>query len=147
MNSKARLRFKSAVLSLILQLGVDRMKILSILMPSSDVLQILLDELAQRDLQVMRSFDLQSAREFLKDPEDCPCAYHGTELCTCQYVILLISKKDRPPATLVVHGHDDWTHISLAPQDDNSIAYADTTMHIRSALSALEQAVIHNALN
>jgi hypothetical protein len=64
-------------------------------------------------LQVTQSFDLQTARATLLDPSCCPCPYHGSPDCTCQYLVLLVSQGDDPPVSLVVHGHDNSTYISL----------------------------------
>lgn len=68
-----------------------------------------------------RSFDLQSARRALRDPEGCPCPHHGTADCTCQYVVLLVDTGGASPLTLVAHGHDGETHLSiddLAPESE-----------------------------
>lgn len=70
-------------------------------------------DLAEAGLRVTRSFDLQSARQALRDPEDCPCPHHGTADCTCQYVVLLVGLGNEPPLTLVAHGHDGATHLSM----------------------------------
>lgn len=70
-------------------------------------------ELAGAGLRVTRSFDLQSARQALRDPEGCPCPHHGTTDCTCQYVVLLVSLGTESPLTLVAHGHDGATHLSM----------------------------------
>jgi hypothetical protein len=61
-------------------------------------------------LQVVRSFDLKVARSAHLE---CTCPNHGTDLCDCQLVVLLVYGQDGPPATLVVHGHDGQTHIAL----------------------------------
>lgn len=61
-------------------------------------------------LQVMRSFDLKVARAA---HIGCTCPNHGTELCDCQMVVLLVYGQDGPPATLVVHGHDGQTQIAI----------------------------------
>ena len=70
-------------------------------------------DLAGAGLRVTRSFDLQSARKALRDPEGCQCPHHGTADCTCQYVVLLVSDGAETPLTLVAHGHDGATHLSM----------------------------------
>lgn len=70
-------------------------------------------DLAGAGLRVTRSFDLQSARQALRDPEGCPCPHHGTTDCTCQYVVLLVGLGTEPPLTLVAHGHDGATQLSM----------------------------------
>jgi len=69
--------------------------------------------LAEAGFRVTRSFDLQSARQALRDPEDCPCPHHGSTDCTCQYVVLLVGVGNEPPLTLLAHGHDGATHLSM----------------------------------
>jgi hypothetical protein len=69
------------------------------------------EKLTRAGLQVVPTFDLQIAR--LAHP-DCSCPHHGTEQCSCQLVILLVYGKQEDPATLVIHGQDGKTWISLA---------------------------------
>jgi hypothetical protein len=61
-------------------------------------------------LRVMRSFDLQVARSV---HIECTCPYHGTDQCNCQMVVLLVYEQNKPPLTLVAHGHDGQTHFAL----------------------------------
>jgi hypothetical protein len=61
--------------------------------------------------RVVQTFDLQVAR--LAHP-DCPCPHHGTEDCNCQMVVLLVYQKQGTPATLVIHGQDGRSWVSLA---------------------------------
>ena len=69
------------------------------------------EKLIQAGYRVVQTFDLQIAR--LAHP-DCTCPNHGTESCSCQLVILLVYGKQEEPATLVIHGQDDKTWVSLA---------------------------------
>jgi len=64
-------------------------------------------------LRVTRSFDLLSARKALRNPEACPCPHHGTAACSCQYIVLLVESETDGPLTLVAHGHDGATHLSM----------------------------------
>lgn len=66
------------------------------------------DVLNESGLRVITSFDSQLVRT----PASCP--HHGTAVCDCQVVILLIYDKDGQPATLLAHGQDGETWISLA---------------------------------
>lgn len=61
--------------------------------------------------RVVQTFDLRDAR--LAHP-DCPCPHHGTEACTCQMVVLLVYRKRGEPVTVVIHGQDDRTWLSVA---------------------------------
>ncbi len=72
--------------------------------------------LSDAGFQVTRSFDLQDARAELRAPEECPCPNHGSAICNCQYVVLLVNKSGEDPSSLVIHGHDDRTLISLEPR-------------------------------
>ncbi len=57
----------------------------------------------RRGLQVVRSFDLDTVSGA---HGDCTCPYHGTDKCTCQYVILLVYGASGAPATLTLHSRD-----------------------------------------
>ena len=62
-------------------------------------------------LRVVVSFDSHLVRESVS-PAACP--HHGTSYCDCQIVILLVYDEDSHPATLLAHGQDGETWISLA---------------------------------
>ncbi len=68
-------------------------------------------QLTSASFRVVQTFDLQVAR--LAHP-DCPCPHHGTNDCNCQMVVLLVYRKQDDPATLVIHGQDGRTWVSLA---------------------------------
>jgi hypothetical protein len=61
-------------------------------------------------LRIMVSFDSSLTRK-----ADTPlfCPHHGTNTCDCQVVILLVYGHDSQPATLLAHGQDGETWISL----------------------------------
>jgi hypothetical protein len=69
------------------------------------------ERLTQAGLRVVQTFDLHIAR---LAHADCTCPNHGMEPCSCQLVILLVYGKQEDPATLVIHGQDDKTWVSLA---------------------------------
>jgi hypothetical protein len=66
--------------------------------------------LSSAGLQVVRSFDLRSAR---MAHAECTCPHHGTAQCTCQFVVLLVYGQGGAPMSLVVHGHDGQTWLSF----------------------------------
>lgn len=66
--------------------------------------------------RVTRSFDLKSAKEGLRNPAACQCPHHGTEQCTCQYQVYLLYGQESEPISLVIHGNDNWTHLSFDPE-------------------------------
>ncbi len=61
-------------------------------------------------LRVMQTFDLQEARPSIAY---CPCPHHGTSECDCQMVVLLIYGSTADPTTLVLHGNNGQTWLSL----------------------------------
>lgn len=61
-------------------------------------------------LQVLQSFDLQTTRA---GQIRCRCPHHDSDQCDCQMVVLLIYGLDATPSTLVAHGHDGKTYLSL----------------------------------
>ncbi|GER78842.1 MAG: hypothetical protein HZC39_13215 [Chloroflexi bacterium] len=98
---------------------------------TSDQVQVWVKQrLAGAGFRVVQTFDLQDAR--LAHPE-CPCPHHGTENCTCQMVVLLVYRKQREPATLVIHGQDGKTWISIAGSTGRG-ATQHTETAIRRAL-------------
>ena len=68
------------------------------------------------DLRVYRSFDLRTARAV---DSNCTCPYHGTKACDCQMVVLLVYHQEQSaPATVVLHGHQGRTWLTLAEVSD-----------------------------
>jgi len=61
-------------------------------------------------LRLVQTFDLQAAR---LTSEDCPCPHHGTSQCDCQMLVLLVYGSAAEPATLIMHGNDGQTWLSL----------------------------------
>ena len=68
--------------------------------------------------QVEQTFDLRAAR---MSQVDCPCPYHGTNDCTCQMIVLLVRNQKAQPVTIVAHGHDGQTNLSLVDMASQSI--------------------------
>jgi hypothetical protein len=73
---------------------------------------VLTAALSMHGYHVERSFDLRSA---LQGHDDCPCPYHGTTRCTCQYMVLLVYEADTqaPPALITVHECDGATRLHV----------------------------------
>ena len=78
-----------------------------------EVVDQITEALKKAKLLVSRSFDLQSARQSFTQPQACTCPHHGTAQCACQYVILLVRYRQADPVTLVAHGSDGRTILSL----------------------------------
>lgn len=84
---------------------------LSINSSCDQALQATRAKLAQRDLSAVQTFNLNTARLGL---HDCECPNHGTGACDCQMVVLLVYGQAAEPATLILHGNDGKTWISIA---------------------------------
>lgn len=95
-----------------------------------DALQWTKQRLSQADLHAMQTFDLHSARLTL---QDCPCPRHGTNECDCQMIVLLVYGNAMEPATLILHGNDRQTWISIAENPNQRID--------RKMISAIQEAL------
>jgi hypothetical protein len=87
--------------------------------PCAELAQRLLDELHGRGLQVRRTFDLQSARTGLADPGAGVCPRHGTQSCSCQYMVIQASRGGAP-LTVLLHGRDGFTEATLPVSPGNA---------------------------
>ena len=68
--------------------------------------------------RTVQTFDLQIARQAHLG---CQCPNHGTTNCNCQMIILLVYGTQEDPATLILHGDEGTTSISLAgPASDHA---------------------------
>ena len=77
------------------------------------------DLFIRHNFPVIRTFDLQLARA---SQDQCSCPHHGTQLCDCQMVMLLIYGLQELPVTMVCHGYDGWTHLSLVDSPEQRIS-------------------------
>jgi hypothetical protein len=107
---------------------------LSVNHPCDEALQWAKKQLSQADLRAVQTFDLHTARIGLRG---CPCPNHGTDECDCQMVVVLVYGKAPEPATLILHGNDGQTWLSIA---DNPRQRADTKL-----LAAIRQALERRA--
>ncbi|GMR10819.1 MAG: hypothetical protein BMS9Abin28_1643 [Anaerolineae bacterium] len=105
-------------------------------MACDDAADHLSKTLSDVGFEVIRSFDLQTARRALRDPDGCSCPNHGTSRCDCQYVVLLVSGRASEPVTIVVHGHGDQTLLSLYPQSIGGEAH-EIEVAVRRAFESL----------
>jgi hypothetical protein len=111
-------------------------------LPCSEAVRRLVEALTEAGLEVTRSFDLQTARDALEDPAECPCPYHGTVRCTCQYVVLLVGREGLAPVSLAAHGHDRQTHVALShPSSEAEPWDKPTELRIREAIAQLAGAL------
>lgn len=115
---------------------------LSINHPCDEALQWTKQQLSQASLRVVQTFDLHTVRLAM---HDCPCPNHGIEECDCQMVVLLVYGKvadvstlptvvNTSPATLILHGNDGQTWVSIA----NDLQQQTDAKLINSIRQALE---------
>ena len=71
--------------------------------------------LRSNGLQVVRSFDLQSACASYPGQL---CPHHQEEVCDCQLVVLLIYGGVSQPVSLIAHSNDGITQIGLGQFPD-----------------------------
>ena len=98
--------------------------------PCDKTLQWTKKQLSQAELRVAQTFDLHTARVGLRD---CPCPNHGMNECGCQMIVLLVYGKAAEPSTLILHGNDGQTWLSIV---DNPLQRADTKL-----IAAIRQAL------
>ena len=79
------------------------------------------DALVRYGFRVVRSFDLRSA---VTGQGDCPCPHHGTEQCTCQFVVLLAYAAAGAPVVVTAHSQDMSAELRIV--DDPNVP-ADAT--------------------
>ena len=84
--------------------------ILKLNQPCDDAVNWVVDRFNQVGLSIMRTFDLQGARHAQLT---CPCPYHGTDLCDCQMLVLLVYAGSKEPVTLIAHGYNNQTWFSV----------------------------------
>lgn len=65
--------------------------------------QVAVQALERRGFRAVRSFDLRSA---LSTHTDCDCPHHGTDQCTCQFVVLLVYAQAGAPVVVTTHSFD-----------------------------------------
>lgn len=103
---------------------------LSINHSCDEALQWSKQQLLQANLRAVQTFDLHTARLAMPD---CPCPNHGTEECDCQMVVLLVYGKVAEPATLILHGNDGQTWISIVNDPQQRVSTKMMTL-IQQAL-------------
>lgn len=102
-------------------------------------LQWVTEHLLHADLRTVQTFDLHTARLAL---HDCPCPNHGTDECDCQMMVVLVYGKTGEPVTLILHGNDGLTWLSIA---DNPRQRSDTKLstEIKQALEKTPVSIPH----
>ena len=85
-------------------------ELLTLNMNSKEAVKRIIERLSADGMEVIRSFDLQSARTA---HVECSCPHHGSYLCNCQMVVLLVYDKLGIMLPVVAHGKDSSTHFAL----------------------------------
>lgn len=78
--------------------------------PCNETVRWTTARLSQAGLQVLQTFDSRTTR---MTTTGCNCQHHGTDQCDCQMVILFVYGKSSQPVSLMVHGYDGQTWLSL----------------------------------
>lgn len=106
---------------------------LSIDSSCDQALQSTKKKLSQAGLRAVQTFNLNTARLGL---QDCSCPNHGTDACDCQMIVLLVYGDVAEPATLILHGNDGTTWVSVA---GTALQKVDTKLitSVRQALGSL----------
>ncbi len=100
--------------------------------PCPEAVATVTQMLTTAGFRVLQTFDFQTARAA---HTGCTCPQHGTQDCDCQMVVLLVySPADLQPASLVAHGHDGQTWLSLVDTPEQRPA-EPFGLDIRRALS------------
>ena len=77
----------------------------------NQALQIAKTQLSEAGLSTVQTFNLNTARLGMNN---CCCPNHGKEACDCQMIVLLVYGDVAEPATLILHGNNGQTWISIA---------------------------------
>jgi hypothetical protein len=103
------------------------------------------EALGRRGFRVVRSFDLRSV---VGGQHPCACPHHGTEQCTCQYVVLLAYAPTGAPIVITAHSRDGEAELQIvddpnAPTDPDAIstvaaALADAALALQQSRAAAE---------
>jgi hypothetical protein len=88
----------------------DNVALLMLDQPCDEAVDWLTIQARQAGLSVLRTFDLQMARHA---QTSCPCPNHGSDLCDCQLVVLLVYEDHREPLAVVAHGYEGQTWFSV----------------------------------
>lgn len=122
---------------------------ISVNRPCKEVVSAIRKALGAADFRIEQSFDLRAALALVPG---CTCPHHGTAQCTCEYNVMLVYGKYSPvPVTLVAHGRDAQSWITLADSPNGAgdvelvadimqtLMFAPLITHDETPISAKEQ--------
>ena len=95
--------------------------------------------LNQSGFQVIQTFDFENTRETLTS---CNCTHRRNERCDCQMVVLLVYGNSVQPISLIAHGYDGKTWLSLVNTFHAGSPSLET--RVRDVLTRLENNVENN---
>jgi hypothetical protein len=112
---------------------------------AENAVQLTSEALAKHRLRGVRNFDLRDALSTQDVP--CPCPYHGTAVCDCNYVVLSVysAKGHLEQAAslagqILIHTHDGSTWLSYPGNIDGQNVIDDPDID-RRLLRALMEVV------
>ena len=112
----------------------------AVYLPCNESVAAVRQALSAAGLRVEQSFDLRAALTLVPN---CTCPHHGTSLCDCQYNVLLVYRRARSaPVTVVAHGRDNQSWITVSDPPDGR-APAGLSLEIIRAL-AMARLIILN---
>lgn len=93
---------------------------LSVNQSCDEALQWAQARLQRAGLRSAQTFDLRTARV---GSRGCPCPNHGSEDCDCQMAVVLVYGEVPAPETLILHGNNEqtWLSIAEAPRQRESL--------------------------
>jgi hypothetical protein len=95
----------------------------------------LTEALTLRGYRVERSFDLRSA---LHSHGECTCPYHGTEQCTCEYMVLFVYEETNvtPPVVIIAHGRNGITWLQIQTSQLENALSSEFAVALDETMSA-----------
>lgn len=76
-------------------------------------------QLSRAGLRLMQTFDLRLTAALKLGY--CPCPHHGTHQCDCQMIVLLVYGKSSEPVTLILHGNNGQSWLSLVKNPQQGV--------------------------
>jgi hypothetical protein len=107
------------------------MPYLTVTAPLDDVLARTTQQLNGEGIQIEQTFDLKTAR---LPHIGCQCPHHGTGQCSCQMVVLLVRYEGINPMTVIFHGSDGQTNLSIIDNHDEQREKIELSTIIREVL-------------
>lgn len=100
-------------------------------------------QFSQAGLRAIRTFDLRETVHHVSG--DCPYPKHGSEKCDCRMIVLLVYGNEKDPVTLILHGSNGQTWLSLVQPADQKTNMT-TLSSIRNVLEAKQPAEQLNSI-